>query len=134
MSYTQVGYTVTCTIDAPSLEQLVTELFDYCTNHEGEVPEALQDCEDFDDFASVAGGYIELHGSTLTITLDTEGDHNYNNEVFDFLTTHYAHIMTSNFMKVTWSSYDSRCGLSGDTTYYDRESNAIDIESLLNNV
>jgi hypothetical protein len=134
MSYTQHGCIATCTINTPSLEQLVTELFDYCTNHEEEIPEALQDCEDFDDFASVAGSYIELHGSILTLTFDTEGDHNYNSEVFDFLTTHYAHIMTSNFMKVTWSSCDSRSGLSGDTTYYDKESNAIDIESLLNNV
>ena len=134
MSYTQHGSIATCTINTPSLEQLVTELFDYCTNHEEEIPEALQDCEDFDDFASVAGSYIELHGSILTLTLDTEEDYNSNSEVFDFLTTHYAHIMTSNFMKVTSSSYDSRCGLSGDTTYYDKESNAIDIESLLNNV
>lgn len=132
MSYTQSAATATCKFNAPSLKDLITDLFDYCTNHEDELPDTLADYDE-DDFTAEVSYYLDLIGDDLTIHYDGEDDHAYSAEVFDFLSAHYARLMTSKFMKVTWMVYDSRDGLSAGTDYYDKNNNLIDIDSILNN-
>lgn len=132
MSYAQYSSTATCKIKPQSLKDLITDLWDYCTNHEDEVPEDLLSyCED--EFTAEISYYFYLLGEDLTIQYDSEDDHAYSSDVFEFLSAHYAHFMTSKFMKVTWSIYNSRGGISSGTDYYDTNNNLIDIESILNN-
>lgn len=134
MSYTQHACVATCKLDAPSLQQLITDLYDGCVNHAEDLPDTLAECEDLEEFSKVVSYYVDLSGNTLTIAMDSVEDNNYDSEVFDFLTNHYINFMTSKFMKVTWTTYDSRDGMSGDTCYYDKEHNQINVEELLENV
>lgn len=134
MSYTQHACVATCKLDAPSLQQLITDLYDGCVNHAEDLPDTLAECEDLEEFSKVVSYYVNLSGNTLTIAMDSVEDNNYDSEVFDFLTNHYINFMTSKFMKVTWTTYDSRDGMSGDTCYYDKEHNQINVEELLENV
>ena len=132
MSYTQHCAIATCSIsNVLDVNDLCSHLYDYLTNHEDEIPEALQDCSSFEEFADQVSNYVELAEDKLTVTFDTE-EINSDNEVFDFITDHYAHLMTSKFMKIVWTSYDSRAGISGDCTYYDNDNKLIDIEAILN--
>ena len=132
MSYTQHCAIATCNINnVLDVNDLCSQLYDYLTNHEDEGPGALLDCTSFEEFADVVSAYLELGNDNLTVTLDTEESNN-DNEIFDFLTDYYALRMTSKFMKIVWTSYDSRAGLSGDCTYLDNNNNFIDIETLLN--
>ncbi len=133
MSYTQCAATATCKVKAQSIKDLITDLFNYCTNHEDELPDTLADYDE-DDFNAEISYYFDLIGEDLTIQYDSEDDHAHTSDVFDFLSAHYAHLMTSKFMKVTWSCYDSRNGLSAGTDYYDNNNDLIDVESILNNV
>ena len=134
MSYTQHACVATCKLDAPSLQQLITDLYNNWNNHAEDLPDTLAECEDLEEFSKVVSHYVDLSGNTLTIAMDSEEDHNYDSEVFDFLTDHYINFMTSKFMKVTWTNYDSRDGMSGDTCYYDKAHNQINVEELLENV
>ena len=130
MSYTQHSATATCTIaNLLDVNDLCTQLYDYVTNHEDEIPEGLADCKSVEELTDLVESYVEL-SNELTISMDTE-ECNSDSEIFDFLTTHYAYLMTSKFMKVVWVSYDSRQGLSADVTYYDNTNSFIDIEALI---
>lgn len=132
MSYTQHRAIATCTINhVLDINDLCSQIYDYLTNHEDEIPEGLRDCDSFESFADKVSDYVELDNSKLIVTLDTE-EANCDNEIFDFITDHYNHLMTSKFMKIVWMSYDSRAGLSADCTYYDNNNELIDIESILN--
>ena len=131
MSYTQHTATATCTIKCVlDVSDLCHQLYDYLTNHEDEIPEGLADCKSVEEFADIVESYVELSNDNLTISIDTE-EINSDSEIFDFLTTHYAHLMTSKFMKVTYAMYDSRQGLSADVTYYDNTNSFIDVEALI---
>jgi len=131
MSYTQHAATATCTIKCVlDGNDLCHQLYDYLTNHEDEIPEGLADCKSVEEFADILESYVELSNDNLTISMDTE-EINSDSEIFDFLTTHYAYLMTSKFMKVTYANYDSRQGLSADVTYYDNTNSFIDIEALI---
>ena len=131
MSYTQHTATATCTIaNVLDVNDLCTQLYDYLTNHEDEAIEELADCDSFESFADVVERYVDLSNEKLTISMDTE-EINSDNEIFDFLSSHYAYLMTSKFMKITWVSYDSREGLSADVMYYDNTNSSIDVEALI---
>ena len=131
MSYTQHTATATCTIKCVlDVNDLCHQLYDYLTNHEDEIPEGLADCKSVEEFADILESYVELSNDNLTISMDTE-EINSDGEIFDFLATHYAYLMTSKFMKVTYAMYDSRQGLSGDVTYYDNTNSFIDVEALI---
>jgi hypothetical protein len=131
MSYTQHAATATCQItNVLDTNDLISQVHDYLTNHEDEAPTELLNCDNFDEFADILDAYVSLVDGTLTVNMDTE-ETNSDGEVFDFLTDHYAHLMSSEFMKVVWVSYDSRSGLSADCTYYDNQGNMIDVEKLL---
>ena len=131
MSYTQHTATATCTIKCVlDVSDLCHQLYDYLTNHEDEIPEGFADCKSVEEFADILESYVELCDDKLTISTDTE-EINSDSEIFDFLTTHYAYLMTSKFMKVTYAMYDSRQGLSADVTYYDNTNSFIDVEALI---
>ena len=131
MSYTQHAATATCQItNVIDTSDLISQVYDYLTNHEGEAPTDLLNCDSFDEFSDILEAYVSVADNTLTINMDTE-ESNSDGEVFDFLTDHYAHLMSSDFMKVVWVSYDSRSGLSADCTYYDKQGEMIDVEKLL---
>ena len=131
MSYTQHTATATCTIKCVlDVNDLCHQLYDYLTNHEDEIPEGLADCESVEEFADILESYVELSNDNLTISMDTE-EINSDGEIFDFLSSHYACLMISKFMKVVWASYDSRQGLSGDVIYYDNTNSFIDVEALI---
>jgi len=131
MSYTQHTTTATCIIkNVLDVSDLCHQLYDYLTNHEDEIPEGLADCKSVEEFADIVESYVELSDDKLTISMDTE-ECNSDYEIFDFLSTHYAYLMTSKFMKVVWASYNSREGLSGDVTYYDNTNSFIDVEALI---
>jgi hypothetical protein len=132
MSYTQHCAIATCSIkNVLDVNDLCSHLYDYLTNHEDEIPEGLQDCSTFEEFADQVSNYVELTEDKLTMTMDTE-EINSDNEIFDFITDHYAHLMTSKFMKIVWMSYDSRAGISADCTYYDNNNELINVEAILN--
>lgn len=131
MSYTQHSATATCTItNVLDTADLISQVYDYLTNHEDEAPTELLNCESFQEFADCLESYVQVDlESNLTITMDTEESNN-DCEIFDFLVDHYTHLMSNKFMKVVWVSYDSRQGLSGDVHYYDKQGE-IDIEKIL---
>jgi len=131
MSYTQHTAVATCTIaNVLDTNDLISNVYDYLTNHEDEAPTSLLNCETFEEFADQLEPYVQLEDNTLTITLDTDESNN-DSEVFDFMVEHYTHLMTSKFIKVVWVTYDSRAGLSGDAYYYNTEGE-IDIANILN--
>jgi len=131
MSYTQHTATATCTIkNVLDVSDLCAQLYDYLTNHEDEAVEELADCDSFESFADVVERYVDLSNDKLTISMDTE-EINSDAEIFDFLSSHYAYLMTSKFMKITWITYDSREGLSADVIYYDNTNSTIDVEALI---
>ncbi len=132
MSYTHHCAVATCAINhVLDTNDLCSHLYDYLTNHEGEIPEGLRDCDSFEEFADVVSNYVEVNDGELTVTLDTE-ESNCDSEIFDFITAHYACLMSSKFMKIVWASYDSRAGVSADCSYYDNDNELIDIETILN--
>ena len=132
MSYAQHAATATCTIEhALDVNDICHHLYDYLTNHEDEIPEGLREYTTVEEFADALESYLELSADgQLTVSLDTD-ESNFDNEIFDFITSHYAHLMTSKFMKVTWITYDSRGGLSADVDYYDSNNNRIDVDALI---
>lgn len=100
MSYTQHTAIATCTIaNVLDTNDLISNVYDYLTNHEDEGPTSLLDCETFEEFADQLEPYVQLEDNTLTITLDTDESNN-DSEVFDFMVEHYTHLMTSKFIKV----------------------------------
>lgn len=131
MSYTAASATATLTIDGFStVNDVATATADYLTSHEDEIPDGLADC-DYEDVVATLEAYFSLDGNTLTITYGTEYDGNYSSEVFDFLTTHFAKLMTSSYMEVVWMCDDSRDGMSAGTDYYDKDCNTIDFKAAL---
>ena len=131
MSYTQHIATATCTIEhVLDVNDLCHQLYDYFTNHEDEIPESLADCNSVEEFSEIVERYVALLGDKLIVTMDTE-ESNYDNEIFDVITSHYAHLMSSKFMKITWVTYDSREGISADVNYYDSNNKLIDVEALI---
>ena len=132
MSYTQNTATATCTItNVLDTNDLISNVYDYLTNHEDECPTELLNCESFQEFADCLEPYVELDNNILTIQLDTEESNN-DLEIFDFLVDHYNKLMVDKFLKTTWVTYDSRAGLSAEVNYLDKEGNFINIEEILN--
>lgn len=132
MSYTQHTVSAVCEVtNVLDTADLISQVYDYLTNHEKETPTELLNCESYEQFADILETYVTVENNRLVISIDTE-ENNYDMEIFDFLLDHYCHLMTSKFMKVTWICYDSRAGLSADCTYYDNKGNILDIERILN--
>lgn len=134
MSYTACSAIATCTISGlDSIRTAALAVYDYLVNHPDEIPQALDyDDVDSDNAIEQIEAYLSLAGDSLTISYDSESDFmNHDSELFDFLSSHFACLQTSAYMKVTWSSIDSRTGTDGDTNYYDRQGKPIDVHALL---
>jgi hypothetical protein len=122
MSFTQHASVATLTLAGVTCPRDVVNLYvDWIGNHEDDAPEELLDYTD-EELSAELLPYIECDGhGNVVVKLDTEGDGNYNSDFFDILTDHLRGIMSSRFMKVNWTYYDSRGGLSSGTDYYDSE-------------
>lgn len=133
MSYTTFGAVATCTIEGfTDTASVALAVYDYLVNHPDEIPDGLDDDDmDSDEVVFNIESYMDLDGDNLTISYHSENDGNYNSEIFDFLTSHFATLQSSPFMKVNWSVDDSRDGLSSGTDYYGKDSNRIDVDSIL---
>ena len=131
MSYTAAFASATCKVAGfENTEAAALAVYDYLVNHPDEIPSALNDY-DSDDFVFAIQSYLDLHGDNLVISYSTESEGNYDSEVFDFLSSHFACLQTSPFMTVTWGVNDSRSGYDTGTTYWDRTGKQIDVEALL---
>lgn len=122
MSFTQHTSVATLTLAGVTCPRDVVNLYiDWIGNHEDDAPEELIDYT-AEEISTELLPYIECgeHGNVV-VKLDTEGDGNYNSDFFDSLTDHLCGIMSSRFMQVNWTCYDSRGGLSSGTDYYDSE-------------
>jgi hypothetical protein len=122
MSFTQHTSVATLTLAGVTCPRDVVNLYiDWIGNHEDDAPEEFLDYT-AEELSAELLPYIECDGhGNVIVKLDTEGDGNYNSDFFDLLTDHLRGIMSSRFMEVNWTCYDSRGGLSSGTDYYDSE-------------
>lgn len=121
MSFTQHTSVATLTLAGVTCPRDVVNLYiDWIGNHEDDAPEEFLDYT-AEEISTELLPYIECdeHGNVV-VKLDTEGDGNYNSDFFDSITDHLRGIMSSRFMQVNWTCYDSRGGLSSGTDYYDK--------------
>jgi len=120
MSYTQHTSVATLTLAGVTCPRDVVNLYiDWIGNHEDDAPEEFLDYT-AEELSAELLPYIEFDGhGNVVVKLDTEGEGNYNSDFFDSLTDHLRGIMSSRFMEVNWTCYDSRRGLSSGTDYYD---------------
>ena len=75
--------------------------------------------------------YIAFENGEVIVKLDTESDTGCYRQYFDSITSYFRSIMSSELMKVNWSSYDSRDGSSSGTEYYDISGRIIDSDDFL---
>lgn len=133
MSYTTIQSTAIAVVpdypETADTNYAAKCVHDFCVNNPDQVPEALEDL-DSDDFVDEISGYLDVKGKRIEISLDTE-EANYNIEIFDFLSGYFARCNDKPFLEVNGSSFDSREGTSGWTTYLDREGREIDIYAAL---
>lgn len=107
-------------------------LTDWLGNNPEEIPDGLSQDGTADELADELSPYIKVgEGGLVTVSLDTEGDGNYNSEVFDFITSHLCSIQSSEFMEVSWACHDSRNGISSGVYYYGREGNLVLVDDAI---
>lgn len=128
MSYTQAASTATCTLAVNAASEAITLLTDWLGNNPDEMPEGLSEDGTADDIAEELSPYIDMDEmGQIIVSFNTEGDDNYDSEVFDFITRHFASIQTSDYMVVNWSRNNSRDGVFSGTNYYDKNGNSLDM-------
>jgi hypothetical protein len=123
MSYTQHASTATCTLSVNTVDEAVTLLTDWLGNNPDEFPDSLSEDGAESEIADELSPYISRDESgQIIVSVDSESDDgNYSSDVFDFITSHFAEIQTSEYMTVTWSCFLSRDGMSSGTDYYDQD-------------
>jgi len=141
MSHTASSAIATCTIEGfTDTESVALAVYDYLVNHPDEIPLTASawsgDSLDHDDMdsdrvVSIIKCYMDLDGDKLTISYHSENEENYSSQIFDFLTSHFATLQSSPFMKVNWMVDDSRDGMSSGTDYYGKDGSRIDVDSIL---
>jgi hypothetical protein len=123
MSTVQHTSVATLTLSGATCPSDVVNLYvDWIGNHEDDAPEDFLDYT-AEEISAELLPYIECdeHGNVV-VKLDTDGEHgNHNSDFFASLTDHLMGIMSSRLMKVNWTCYDSRGGLSSGVDYYDSE-------------
>lgn len=75
--------------------------------------------------------YIAFENGEVIVKFDTESDTGCYRQYFDSITSYFRSIMSSELMKVNWSSYDSRDGSSSGTEYQDISGKIIDSDDFL---
>lgn len=133
MSYTTHASTATLTLANVNTDSDALNLLtDWLGNNPDEIPDGLSQDGTADELADELSPYIKVEeGGLVTVSLDTEGDGNYDSEVFDFITSHFCSIQSSEYMEVTWCSVDSRVGVSFATDYYDPDGNTIPVDEAI---
>ena len=123
MSFTQHASTATCTLSVNTVDEAVTLLTDWLGNNPDEFPDSLSEDGAESEIADELSTYISRDESgQIIVSVDSESDDgNYSSDVFDFITSHFAEIQTSEYMTVTWSCFLSRDGMSSGTDYYDQD-------------
>ena len=123
MSFTQHASTATCTLSVNTVDEAVTLLTDWLGNNPDEFPDSLSEDGAESEIADELSPYISRDESgQIIVSVDSESDDgNYSSDVFDFITSHFAEIQTSEYMTVTWSCFLSRDGMSSGTDYYDQD-------------
>jgi len=139
MSHTQFIAKAICTIDPniyPDVETLCNSIADYLVNN----PEDLEfghlwnyDFKNNDEAVKIFNHYLSLDGEDLTIELDTEDGNFYDSSVFEFLSSHIAYLQTSDQMEATYTTIDSREGVSSSTYYYGQGGEYIEAKDLKKN-
>jgi hypothetical protein len=127
MSYTQFASTAKCALDAKTPEEAINLFVNWVVSHPDEYPDDITGYTRDDLFAEVEPYIMMEKESQAIVSLDTEGDGNYNSEVFKCITNYFATIQTSDYMTTEWTCYDSRDGLSSGTDYYDKNGKWFDM-------
>ena len=133
MSYTIHSSTATLTLaNVNSDSDALKLLTDWLGNNPDEIPDGLSQDGTADELADELSPYIKVEeGGLVTVSLDPDGDGNDNSEVFDFITSHFRSIQSSEYMGVSWSCYDSRSGTSAGVEYYGRDGNPILVDEAI---
>jgi hypothetical protein len=123
MSFTQHASTATCTLSVNTVDEAVTLLTDWLGNNPDEFPDSLSEDGAESEIADELSPYISRDESgQIIVSVDSESDDgNYSSDVFDFITSHFAEIQTSEYMTVTWSCFLSRDGMSSGTDYHNQD-------------
>ena len=131
MSFTQHASTATCTLSVNTVDEAVTLLTDWLGNNPDKFPDSLSEDGAESEIADELSPYISRDESgQIIVSVDSESDDgNYSSDVFNFITSHFAKIQTSEYMTVTWSCFDSRDGMSSGTDYYDQDGKYFDMSN-----
>lgn len=121
MSYTHFTATASCQVaENFDLSQYLVSLADFAGNHVDDLPESLQWLGDHlhEELLEKMEKYVHMEGKNLLMELDSEDD-NYDSEVWDWLCDQIrGDVMTSKFMVIKQSTYDSKYGMDCGTSYY----------------
>lgn len=102
MSYTTYSATATCTLAVNTVSEAIILLTDWLGNYPDDMPEGLSADGTAAAISDELSPYINMDESgEIIVTVDSEGDGIYDTEVFDFITSHFAQIQTSDYMTVT---------------------------------
>lgn len=110
-------------------QDVAFSVHDFCVNNSEKVPQELNNLTS-SEFIDEVEKYLTLSKDELTIDFDSEGQ-NYSTEIFDFLLSYFMSIQISAAMKIIWSIYNSRTGMSGSVNYYDKHNNLINVEEAI---
>ncbi|MGA1731175.1 MAG: hypothetical protein ACO4B5_13225 [Steroidobacteraceae bacterium] len=134
---------ITCTFQAhatalipntPDVETAALGVHDWCVNHPEDIPDALSECysdefvETISNYLSLAPGAMDL--ASLTISLDSD-EANCDNEIFEFLCSHFASVQEAPFLSVSRGTFDSRTGANGWSQFFGQDGKEIDVEAVL---
>lgn len=122
MSYTHICNTASCeTVKDFSLHQYVQSLAEHIEKNFDSLGSDLQGSYlDFDveEIASDLNNYLRISDGKLLIEFDSE-DANGDTMVWDWLCDQVRQdVMTSDFMRINYSSYDSRDGVDSGTSFF----------------
>lgn len=121
MSYTHHTSSASCSVaEGFDLDEYVKSLVDFIGNHLDDLPESLQWLGDDEPgmITEIIHRYVRMEGNTLLMELDSE-EENYDSELWDWLNDQIRQdVMTSKFMTIKYSTYDTKWGMDCGTSYY----------------
>lgn len=132
MTYTIATAKSSCSVRGLESEyEAALAVYDYCVNRPEEIPEGLDDDSiDSDTFVEIVESYLLCQGGEIAVIYNSE-DANCDEEIFNFLSSHFSCLQSSLFMKTAWNRFNANDGPSGDVTYYDRSGHPVDVEAIL---
>ena len=132
MSYTSSQATATLTLAGVNSAKDAAQLYvDWLGKNKGEVPDCSSVDIEAEELLLEVLPYISFENGEVIVKLETESDTGCYRQYFDSITSYFRSIMSSEFMKFNWSSYDSRYGSSSGTAYQDISGKIIDSDDFL---